>query len=95
MLQAGAQFTQADLDNGALRFFDYGANYVSDGFRFMVTDGEGGFFGTPKFIIQPAPVVGARYAGSRCVFGFRLFPNPADDAVWVALDRTACGPTSG
>ncbi|MBK8923636.1 MAG: proprotein convertase P-domain-containing protein [Saprospirales bacterium] len=87
-LQAGAQFTQADLDNGALRFFDYGANYVSDGFRFMVTDGEGGFFGTPKFIIQPAPVVGA-HTPEAGVFGFRLFPNPADDAVWVALDRTA------
>jgi subtilisin-like proprotein convertase family protein len=83
-LQPGDQFTQADLDNGAIRFFDYGGNYATDGFRFMVTDGEGGYFGTPRFNIQPPPV-GTNEPG-RTAFDFHLFPNPANDMVWVAMD---------
>jgi len=81
-LQPGDQFTQAELDNGAVRFFDYGGSHASDGFRFMVTDGEGGFFGTPRFNIQHPPV-GAGEA-DQAGFDFRLFPNPANDVVWVA-----------
>jgi subtilisin-like proprotein convertase family protein len=89
-LQPGAQFTQAELDNGALRFFDYGGLYSDNGFRFMVTDGEGGFFGTPKFHIRHMPV-GTNEPGA-AAFGFRLFPNPANAAVWLAADQPATDP---
>jgi subtilisin-like proprotein convertase family protein len=46
-LHAGDQFTQANLDAGEIRFFDYGGSADPDGFLFMVTDSEGGFYGTP------------------------------------------------
>lgn len=84
-LQSGDQFTQADINNGAIRFFDYGGNHTSDGFYFMVTDGEGGFFGTPRFNIQPPPV--GTHEPGQPAFDFRLFPNPARDVVWVAVEK--------
>lgn len=84
-MQPGDQFTQADLDNGNLRFFDYGGDYQEDGFRFVVTDGEGGFFGTPKFIIRH-PLVGSEEPLAPA-FDFRIFPNPAQETVWVSADQ--------
>ena len=88
-LQPGAHFTQADLDNGAIRYFDYGG-HTPDGFYFMVTDGDSGYFGTPKFHIQNfALSAGEPLAPA---FDFRLFPNPANDAVWIALKQPAPEP---
>lgn len=85
-LQPGAHFTQADIDGGALRYFDYGFSAQEDYFRFTVTDGEGGFLGTPAFIIQPQGV-GTGEPGQQLP-GFTLYPNPATDAVWVAFDQS-------
>ena len=84
-LQAGDQFTQADVDGGAIRYYSYGVT-PQDGFRFTVTDGEGGFLATPKFLIQP--LVGSHEAGANGP-AFGLFPNPATATVWVALDQPA------
>ncbi len=86
-LHPGDQFTQADLDAGLIRFFDYGVNSGQDGFRFTVSDGEGGYLGTPKFVIQPLGV--GTDEPSAHAPGFQLFPNPAGDAVWIALDQPA------
>lgn len=84
-LHPGDQFTQTDLDGGAIRYFSYG-NTPQDGFRFTVTDGEGGFLATPKFLIQP--FVGTQEPGSNGP-AFGLFPNPATETVWVALEQPA------
>ncbi len=81
-MKAGDQFTQADIDAGALRFFDYGFSTDPDGFRFMVTDGEGGFFGTPMFFVQP--VVGTEDLELGKI-DFAMFPNPANNSVWLAF----------
>jgi hypothetical protein len=86
-LKPGDQFTQADLDGGVIRFFDYGINGGSDGFRFTVSDGEGGFLGTPKFVIQPTGVGTDEPTDN--ALQFSLYPNPAHDAVWLALDQPA------
>jgi len=86
-LKPGDQFTQADLDGGVIRFFDYGINGGPDGFRFTVSDGEGGFLGTPKFVIQPTGVGTGEPTDN--ALQFSLYPNPANDAVWLALDQPA------
>ncbi|MCC6461843.1 MAG: proprotein convertase P-domain-containing protein [Saprospiraceae bacterium] len=86
-MQPGAHFTQTDIDNGALRFFDYGTDATPDYFTFIVTDGEGGFLGTPQFTIQPLPV--GTYDLESGNSAFRLYPNPTDDAVWVDLGLPA------
>lgn len=87
MLQPGDQFTQADIDAGLIRFFDYGTTGADDGFRFMVTDGESGFLGTPKFVIAHLGVGTDEPGGN--TLRFSVFPNPADNHVWLALDQPA------
>lgn len=87
-LNAGDNFTQADLDAGLIRFYDYGVSGDLDGFRFTVADGEGGFLGTPKFIIQPLGV-GTGEPDEGNSLNFSLFPNPANDAFWLATGRPA------
>jgi hypothetical protein len=86
-LKPGDQFTQADLDAGLIRYYDYGVNGGADGFRFTVTDNEGGFLGTPKFVIQPQGVGTGEPAAP--ALPFNLYPNPAGDFVWVSLDSPA------
>ena len=83
-LKPGDQFTQADIDGGLIRFFDYGINTDPDGFQFVVADGEGGFLGTPKFLAQP--VVGTQNIELKAI-DFSIFPNPAGNSVWVAFGQ--------
>ncbi len=86
-LQPGDQFTQADINSGALRFFDYGSQRV-DGFLFVVSDGQGGFLGTPRFVIRPKTVsIQEEVEAERELF--RLYPNPAREVVWLALSTPA------
>lgn len=83
-LHPGDQFTQADIDAGFIRFFDYGISPDPDGFRFVVSDGEGGFLGTPMFVAQP--LVGTQEAGLVNI-DFSMFPNPAGSSVWLAFGQ--------
>lgn len=85
-LKAGDQFTQTDLDNGKIRYFDYGWGAGSDYFRFVIADGAGGYLGHQTYFI--APVVDANQPVLE-KNDFRLFPNPADDLVWVAMEKPA------
>lgn len=81
-LNPGDKFTQTNLDNGLIRFFDYGGSPAPDGFRFVVTDGKGGFLGTPKFLTQP--FVGTTEEVT-AELDFVIFPNPATDIIQLAL----------
>ncbi|MFN0217032.1 MAG: reprolysin-like metallopeptidase [Saprospiraceae bacterium] len=83
-LKAGDQFTQAEIDAGMLRFSDYGFSSDPDGFRFVVSDGEGGFLGTPMFVAQP--LVGTQNIDFKRI-EFSVFPNPASSSVWVAFGQ--------
>jgi len=83
-LKPGDQFSQADIDAGQLRFFDFGFSTDPDGFRFVVADGEGGFLGTPKFVVQPLV---SNLDLSLEKIDFALFPNPAGNAVWLAFGQ--------
>jgi subtilisin-like proprotein convertase family protein len=84
-LKPGDQFTQEDINNGALRYYDYGANAGPDGFRFVVSDGEGGFLAVPKFVINTM-VVSTQDANQRPL-AFDVYPNPASEEVWVNVER--------
>lgn len=77
----GSTFTQAELDNGAVRLFDYGTNHSTYSFRFIVTDGEGGMV-SGTFTIQPLPV-GTNEAAN--ALRFRLAPNPATETVQLTF----------
>ena len=84
-LQVGAQFSQAQVDAGLLSFTDNGSTPASDGFRFVATDNEGGFVATPKFNINLL-TVGTDEPGRRSL-AFGLFPNPAEETVWIRFDH--------
>lgn len=89
-LHPGDNFTQANIDAGDVRFYDDGSGPGPDGFRFVVTDNEGGFFGTPKFIAQP--LVGTKEPGLTAL-DFVLFPNPASETVQVAFGQAFASET--
>jgi subtilisin-like proprotein convertase family protein len=89
-LKQGDQFTQANLDAGEIRFYDYGGSPAPDGFRFMVTDGEHGFFGTPKFLTQPATNSQEPIQQN---LDFVLFPNPASEMVHLSFGQALLAKT--
>ncbi|MBP6810199.1 MAG: T9SS type A sorting domain-containing protein, partial [Saprospiraceae bacterium] len=72
------------IDAGLIRFFDYGISPDPDGFRFVATDNEGGFFGTPMFVAQP--LVGSQNIDIKKI-DFSIFPNPATRSVWVSFNQ--------
>lgn len=76
-VQPGAQFTQADLDNGVLRYFDFGSG-SGEQFRFVVTDGEGGF-AEGTFVIKAS--VGVFEPKQQLAFD--VVPNPAAESLRI------------
>ncbi len=78
----GAQFTQADIDNGSLRYFDYGLNAGPDAFRFVVSDNEGGM-ATGTF--QISPLVDTKDLVN--TLRFDLSPNPANEVLRLSLSQ--------
>jgi len=80
VLQVGGQFTQFDIDNGALRYFDYGLNAGADQFRFVVSDGEGGM---ATGIFHISPLVGTKDPLNK--LAFVLSPNPANAVLRLSL----------
>lgn len=76
----GEQFTQADIDNGGLRYGDYGLNAGSDSFRFVVSDNEGGL---DDGVFQISPNVSTQDIRHGLAFG--LAPNPASDFIQLSL----------
>jgi subtilisin-like proprotein convertase family protein len=89
-LFVGNQFTQADLNNGAIRHFDYGGIAPGmDEFRFSVTDNQAGLT-TGTFIIAPF-IVGVR--DPRTALEFGLSPNPTTGQVQVLLPEGLSGET--
>jgi subtilisin-like proprotein convertase family protein len=75
-LKAGDQFSQEALNNGLVRYFDYGVNAGADQFRFAATDGNGGLVAD---IFKIQPIVGTKEASQN--LSFALSPNPASQSV--------------
>lgn len=86
-LKPGDQFTQADVDAGAMRYFDWGTNSGEDSFRFVVTDGQAGYLGTPEFRIVPFSVGTDDLAAQ--ALEFQIYPNPTDGIMWIGLSKQA------
>jgi subtilisin-like proprotein convertase family protein len=82
-LQPGSQFTQNDINNSLLRYYDYGVNTGGDDFKFSATDGEGGLV-SGTFNIQPFPVNTKEPHGN---LAFDLAPNPASESVSLFVSQ--------
>ncbi len=82
-LVPGDTLTQAQIDAGDLRFFDWGSQ-GTDGFRFMVSDNEGGWLPSTLFKIH----TGVDATGeAQTKLGFSLNPNPAVDATTLVFEK--------
>ena len=79
LLKLGSQFTQADINSGAIRYYHFG-NVLTDDFRFTVTDGQGGFT-SGKF--NMSITVGTITPQSNVRFD--LSPNPATESVRLSF----------
>lgn len=79
----GTQFTQADISNGGLRYYDYGLNQGQDKFNFAVTDGDGGL-ATGTYVVEPFSV-GTREPNTS--LAFELAPNPSSSFAVLSLDQ--------
>ncbi len=79
----GGQFTQADINSGGLRYYDYGLNLGQDDFDFSVSDGAGGL-ANGKFVIQPT--VGT-YSPENGI-AFDLSPNPTSAHTTLSMGQT-------
>ncbi|MFN4080062.1 MAG: reprolysin-like metallopeptidase [Saprospiraceae bacterium] len=79
-LQAGDAFTQEDINQGGVRYFDYGTA-SGDAFRFALTDGEGGLV-NGVFVITP--IVGVKTPEAQ---RFSLSPNPSAGPVRLYFEQ--------
>lgn len=79
----GKQFTQADISNGALRYFDYGLNQGADNFKFSVADNQGGL-ANGTYAVQPNAVSVQEPATA---LSFELAPNPAGSATVLSVSQ--------
>lgn len=80
----GTQFSQTDISNGALHYYDYGLNVGTDQFNFSVTDNNGGLEkGT--YVVQPF-AVGTHEPNA--ALSFDLAPNPANSVAVLSLSQS-------
>ena len=87
VLKVGDTFTQAQITSALLTYYNTNATAKSDYFYFIVEDGEGGFIGTPKFVIDINSNNPSVLADKEVVLqgGVKCYPNPATDQLNVQL----------
>jgi subtilisin-like proprotein convertase family protein len=81
-LQVGDTFTQAEIDGGQIRYYDYGTHSGNDQFKFSVIDGEGGLV-TGNYVIKP--IVSAQEPNRNLAFA--LSPNPTERVVRLSVSE--------
>lgn len=84
-LKVGDQFTQAQVNNGLLRYKNLDTNTTTDQFRFTVSDGEGGWVPITTFRIELDPSLPSASQDIAQIYDVRIFPNPAKDLLNIAL----------
>ncbi|MEI6409092.1 MAG: reprolysin-like metallopeptidase [Bacteroidota bacterium] len=81
-LQVGDNFTQAEIDGGQIRYYDYGTHSGNDQFKFSVIDGEGGLI-AGVYLIKP--IVSAQEP--KRSLAFALSPNPTERVVRLSVEE--------
>ncbi|MFT4758101.1 MAG: hypothetical protein ACI9XO_002818 [Paraglaciecola sp.] len=86
-------FIETDIFNGNVAYANTNDAVLTDAFSFTVTDGNGGFLGTPTFDIEILDDAG-------CITGINdlnvdadisLYPNPAKEMVFVEFKQLIVG----
>lgn len=85
----GNTFSQADINNGRLKYLNTRVDLNTDFFLFAVSDGKGGFYGVSTFNIEIQPVS----AKNINTFPMAVFPNPVQEWVTVTWENTGAATT--
>ena len=80
-LGVGDVFRQSSINAGNVRYTHDGGPAEFDNFTFAVTNGEGGWFGTPQFNIKMDENVMVATENIEDLNELFLFPNPAKDVL--------------
>ena len=91
-LGIGDQFSQLDINNELLRYVHEGTEEGTDSFTFTVIDGEGGWVDLTEFKIEindAATSVEDAFDNDEQLFD--IFPNPANDIVYVYQTKADSG----
>ncbi len=88
-LGVGDHFTMADVYSSKMTYTNTDNNEPYDYFTFTISDGSGGFAGTPRFNIVMDPDAPIGGTGNEEPGTIAIFPNPATDVVNVALGNGA------
>ena len=86
-VNVGNIFRQSSLDAGNVIYVHNGDTNQFDSFTFTVTDGEGGFFGTPQFDIEIDPDAVVNVSEVLQDDKIRIFPNPNDGNFNVLFEK--------
>ncbi|MGB0862845.1 MAG: reprolysin-like metallopeptidase [Saprospiraceae bacterium] len=81
-LSVGNTFTQSEINAGLLSYKHDEAAGISDAFRFHVEDGQGGWAGSPSFIIDIVEDINRFDLEAGEV---RIYPNPTTDLLNISL----------
>ncbi len=91
-LGIGDHFTMLDVYSSAVQYTNTDPNATYDYFTFSVNDGNGGYFGTPRFnIIIDANADPTSVEDLAASNDFFLFPNPATDLVTLGFKKSMPG----
>ncbi len=93
VLKVGDTFTQAEITAAKLIYYNTNAAATSDYFYFIIEDGDGGFLGTPKFVIDinvnnPAVVADKDLVSES---GIKCYPNPTHESINIQLMQPLIG----
>ncbi len=88
----GSRFTQSDIEQGRVRYEHDGSTATTDGFSFVVQDGEGGWIPVTDYEL----VIGDNFLSSTedtdyQYYSVDVFPNPASDYLTVAINSEVRG----
>ena len=93
-LGTGGQFTMLDIYSSSLQYANTDPSAAADYFTFGVNDGNGGYFGTPRFHIRMDPNAGPSATGERDAGkALAVYPNPSAGAVTISWGTAL--PTDG
>ncbi|HHM20573.1 MAG TPA: T9SS type A sorting domain-containing protein [Bacteroidetes bacterium] len=94
-LGVGDYFRFTDINDGIITYTNTDPDATYDFFTFTITDGRGGLLGTPKFnIVITEDAVTDVDELSTSTTTMMLYPNPANDAVYVRLVNPLTGPAT-
>nr|MBP9196811.1 proprotein convertase P-domain-containing protein [Saprospiraceae bacterium] len=82
---AGSQFTQDDIDKNKLKYLHNSESEDDDDFRFVVSDGQGGWISITDFIIDVDEDFASSVKEEVLTERILVYPNPAQDVLNISM----------